>query len=85
MQDPLRVYRPGLVVGDSATGEMDKVDGPYYFFKLIQRVRQMLPPWMPAIGIGRWAREYRAGGLCGQCNGPYRAPAEPRRPRLPSG
>jgi NAD(P)-dependent dehydrogenase (short-subunit alcohol dehydrogenase family) len=48
---PLRIYRPGLVVGDSNTGEMDKIDGPYYFFKLIQRMRQMLPPWMPAIGI----------------------------------
>jgi NAD(P)-dependent dehydrogenase (short-subunit alcohol dehydrogenase family) len=48
---PFRVYRPGLVVGDSKTGEMDKIDGPYYFFKLIQRIRQMLPPWMPTIGI----------------------------------
>jgi NAD(P)-dependent dehydrogenase (short-subunit alcohol dehydrogenase family) len=46
-----RVYRPGLVVGDSQTGEMDKIDGPYYFFKLIQKMRQMLPPWMPAVGI----------------------------------
>ena len=46
-----RVYRPGLVVGDSRTGEMDKIDGPYYFFKLIQRIRQLLPPWMPTIGI----------------------------------
>jgi NAD(P)-dependent dehydrogenase (short-subunit alcohol dehydrogenase family) len=48
---PWRVYRPGIVVGDSATGEMDKIDGPYYFFKLIQRMRQVLPPWMPTIGI----------------------------------
>ena len=48
---PWRVYRPGLVVGDSKTGEMDKIDGPYYFFKLIQRMRQFLPPWMPTIGI----------------------------------
>ncbi|GAB3466182.1 SDR family oxidoreductase [Massilia terrae] len=46
-----RVYRPGLVVGDSRTGETDKADGPYYFFKLIQRLRALLPPWMPAIGI----------------------------------
>ncbi len=45
------VYRPAFVVGDSVTGEMDKVDGPYYFFKLIQRMRQLLPPWMPSIGI----------------------------------
>ena len=48
---PFRIYRPGMVVGDSKTGEMDKIDGPYYFFKLIQRVRQMLPPWMPMIGL----------------------------------
>ena len=46
-----RIYRPGSVVGDSKTGEMDKIDGPYYFFKIIQRIRQMLPPWMPTIGI----------------------------------
>ena len=45
------VYRPAMVVGDSATGEMDKIDGPYYFFKLIQRMRQLLPPWMPTIGL----------------------------------
>jgi NAD(P)-dependent dehydrogenase (short-subunit alcohol dehydrogenase family) len=50
-QIPWRVYRPGIVVGDSRTGEMDKIDGPYYFFKLIQRTRQLLPPWMPAIGL----------------------------------
>jgi NAD(P)-dependent dehydrogenase (short-subunit alcohol dehydrogenase family) len=48
---PWRVYRPGLVVGDSQTGEMDKIDGPYYFFKLIQKMRKLLPPWMPTIGI----------------------------------
>jgi NAD(P)-dependent dehydrogenase (short-subunit alcohol dehydrogenase family)/thioester reductase-like protein len=48
---PWRIYRPALVVGDTRTGEMDKVDGPYYFFKLIQRMRQLLPAWMPAIGI----------------------------------
>ncbi len=41
---PWRVYRPGIVVGHSETGEMDKVDGPYYFFKLIQRLRRALPP-----------------------------------------
>lgn len=48
---PFRIYRPGLVVGDSRTGEMDKIDGPYYFFKLIQRMRQVVPSWMPTIGI----------------------------------
>jgi NAD(P)-dependent dehydrogenase (short-subunit alcohol dehydrogenase family) len=48
---PWTVYRPALVVGDSNTGEMDKIDGPYYFFKLIQRMRQLLPPWMPSVGL----------------------------------
>lgn len=48
---PWTVYRPAMVVGDSQTGEMDKIDGPYYFFKLIQRMRQLLPPWMPAVGL----------------------------------
>jgi hypothetical protein len=45
----------GLPPGDGGrrqqTGEMDKIDGPYYFFKLIQRMRQLLPPWMPSIGL----------------------------------
>ncbi len=48
---PWTIYRPAMVVGDSCTGEMDKIDGPYYFFKLIQRMRQLLPPWMPAVGL----------------------------------
>jgi len=48
---PWTVYRPAMVVGDSQTGEMDKIDGPYYFFKLIQRLREILPPWMPVVGL----------------------------------
>ena len=48
---PFRIYRPGFVVGDSRTGRIDKIDGPYYFFKTIQKMREMLPPWMPTIGI----------------------------------
>ena len=48
---PWRAYRPGIVVGSSETGEMDKVDGPYYFFKLIKRLRAVLPPWIPTVGV----------------------------------
>ena len=48
---PWRIFRPGIVVGDSRTGEADKIDGPYYFFKLIQKMRKALPSWMPTIGI----------------------------------
>ena len=47
---PWRVYRPAVVVGNSKTGEMDKVDGPYYFFKAIQKARATLPAWFPLIG-----------------------------------
>jgi len=46
-----RVYRPGMVVGHSQTGEIDKIDGPYYFFTLLKKLRQALPPWMPVIGL----------------------------------
>jgi NAD(P)-dependent dehydrogenase (short-subunit alcohol dehydrogenase family) len=48
---PFRIYRPGFVVGDSKTGQIDKIDGPYYFFKTIQKMREIVPPWMPTIGI----------------------------------
>jgi thioester reductase-like protein len=48
---PWRIYRPGIVVGDSTTGEIDKIDGPYYFFKLIQKIGDALPPWFPMIGL----------------------------------
>ncbi len=47
---PWRVYRPAVVVGNSETGEMDKVDGPYYFFKLIQQLRHYVPEWVPLAG-----------------------------------
>jgi NAD(P)-dependent dehydrogenase (short-subunit alcohol dehydrogenase family) len=46
----LLVYRPGIVIGHSETGEMDKVDGPYYFFKLIQKLRAAMPAWFPLAG-----------------------------------
>ncbi len=48
---PWRIYRPGIVVGDSETGRIDKIDGPYYFFKLIQKMRRALPAWMPTLGL----------------------------------
>ena len=47
---PFRVYRPGIVIGSSETGQADRVDGPYYAFKLIQRLRDALPSWVPLVG-----------------------------------
>jgi NAD(P)-dependent dehydrogenase (short-subunit alcohol dehydrogenase family) len=46
-----RIYRPGLVIGSSESGEAARADGPYYAFKLIQRLRQALPSWVPLVGF----------------------------------
>jgi len=48
---PWRIYRPSIVVGHSQTGEMDKVDGPYYFFRLLQRAAAALPSGIPLVGL----------------------------------
>lgn len=48
-----RVYRPAVVVGDSRTGEMDKVDGPYYFFPLLSKLAalpRLTPMAVPDTG-----------------------------------
>ncbi|WP_405163578.1 SDR family oxidoreductase [Nocardia sp. NBC_01499] len=48
-----RVYRPAIVVGDSRTGEMDKIDGPYYFFSAIAKLAALpaeLPMPLPDLG-----------------------------------
>lgn len=48
-----RVYRPAIVVGDSRTGEMDKIDGPYYFFPAFARLAALpskLPMPLPELG-----------------------------------
>jgi NAD(P)-dependent dehydrogenase (short-subunit alcohol dehydrogenase family) len=50
---PWRVYRPAVVIGNSQTGEMDKIDGPYYFFALLQAAATLpeaLPILVPALG-----------------------------------
>ena len=48
---PFRIYRPSMVIGHSKTGEMDKIDGPYYLFSLIKKIRSTLPQWVPTLGI----------------------------------
>lgn len=45
---PTWIYRPGIVVGDSKTGQTDKYDGPYYIIKLLLR----LPDGVPTINVG---------------------------------
>ncbi|MCG8316925.1 MAG: SDR family oxidoreductase [Pseudomonadales bacterium] len=48
---PYRIYRPSMVVGHSATGEMDKIDGPYYIFQILELVSKILPGWFPMVGL----------------------------------
>ncbi|GAA5317737.1 MAG: SDR family oxidoreductase [Candidatus Pelagadaptatus aseana] len=48
---PWRIFRPAIVVGHSQTGEIDKIDGPYYFFKVIQRLRNIMPSFIPTLGM----------------------------------
>jgi NAD(P)-dependent dehydrogenase (short-subunit alcohol dehydrogenase family) len=45
---PWRVYRPAVVVGHSQTGEMDKIDGPYYLFTAIDKLKRL--PNLPLVG-----------------------------------
>jgi NAD(P)-dependent dehydrogenase (short-subunit alcohol dehydrogenase family) len=45
---PFRIYRPAVVVGHSQTGEMDKIDGPYYLFPAISRLAAL--PNVPIVG-----------------------------------
>lgn len=52
---PWRIYRPAVVIGDSRTGEMDKVDGPYYLFPLLAGIGDIpavgrLPLFAPDLG-----------------------------------
>jgi NAD(P)-dependent dehydrogenase (short-subunit alcohol dehydrogenase family)/uncharacterized protein YbjT (DUF2867 family) len=49
---PFRIYRPAVVVGHSVTGEMDKIDGPYYFFPALARLAALpsVPVIAPDIG-----------------------------------
>ncbi len=52
---PYRIYRPSGIVGHSKTGEIDKIDGPYYSFPVVRRLGS-LPRWLPLPGVA-------AGGM----------------------
>ena len=59
---PFRIYRPGAVVGHSQTGVIDKIDGPYYFFKALQKLRVLARLGPAGRRRGRLS-EPRAGRL----------------------
>ena len=45
---PATIYRPGIVVGDSQTGETQKYDGPYFYATYIQRLPRVAI--IPGVG-----------------------------------
>lgn len=47
---PRTVYRPGIVVGDSRTGETGKFDGPYFVLAAMERMPS--PGFFPRLGSG---------------------------------
>jgi thioester reductase-like protein len=46
---PATIYRPAIVVGDSATGVTQKYDGPYYVLQWLLRVPWRVVP-LPTVG-----------------------------------
>jgi thioester reductase-like protein len=49
-QLPITIVRPSIIVGDSKTGEIDKLDGPYYLMVLIATNASGLR--LPILGRG---------------------------------
>jgi thioester reductase-like protein len=47
---PATVYRPGVVVGDSRTGETAKFDGPYFVLRVMEKLPS--PGVFVRIGLG---------------------------------
>ena len=64
---PATIYRPGIVVGDSATGETQKYDGPYFYATYIQRLPGVA--LIPGVGdfdvvrAGLVPRDYVIGAM----------------------
>jgi nucleoside-diphosphate-sugar epimerase len=51
---PTVIIRPGVVVGDSRTGEINKYDGPYFVIRAMAALEQR--------GWIRWSRYFWSGG-----------------------
>jgi thioester reductase-like protein len=47
---PVSVFRPSIVVGDSKTGEIDRMAGPYFLMNLIVQMPESVPILMPGKG-----------------------------------
>ncbi len=51
MQIPVTIIRPSTVVGDSATGAIDRFEGPYYLGMLLVLSPLVLPLPLPGNGV----------------------------------
>jgi thioester reductase-like protein len=47
---PITIYRPSLIVGDSKTGQIDDLTGPYYLMKPLVHLPVGVP--LPRLGAG---------------------------------
>ena len=47
---PITIIRPGIVKGNSETGETVKFDGPYFIMNMFKRLSFL--PWVPFLGEG---------------------------------
>jgi nucleoside-diphosphate-sugar epimerase len=68
---PATIYRPGVVVGDSRTGETAKFDGPYAVLRMMERLPS--PGRLPARRHRQGHGQHRPGGLRGERDGGARA------------
>lgn len=52
---PTTIIRPGIVIGDSKTGEIDKYDGPYYILAMLAKLEKQgrLKKNFPLVKLGR--------------------------------
>lgn len=45
-----RIIRPGIIIGDSQTGEIPKIDGPYYFIEAYKKYSKILK-YLPIVPL----------------------------------
>lgn len=48
-QIPTTIFRPTIIVGNSRTGEMEKIDGPYYAIRMISRKLHVILQRAPEV------------------------------------
>jgi thioester reductase-like protein len=72
---PTTIIRPAIVVGDSASGETEKFDGPYFILRLISRARRL---HLPIVQIGRSEAPFNAVPVDYIVKGLAAAAADPR-------